>query len=171
MRSMLELGGSHGIDSIAIVQKNPALKAVVFDKPAVIKTTAEIIAEYEMEKRVTVMGGDYETDPLGSGYDLIYAKATLNLLRDNPVPFFEKVYNALNEGGVFISLHDGLTDEDTKPAGEVIAWLSVGLSSTDLSFSRDVIPNALLAAGFKSVQCSPFSFPPGEELDLVIGRK
>jgi hypothetical protein len=150
--------------------KNPDLKGVVFDKPAVVKVTQEIIAEYGMEERVTVMGGNYATDPIGSGYDLIYAKATLNFFKDNLNPLFETIYQALNPGGVFVSVQDGLTHEGTKPPDMVVSWLSTGLSSYDFSLSREAIPNVMLNAGFKSVHTSPFSFPFGE-MDINIGRK
>ncbi len=171
MNTMLELGGGHGMDCIALAMKSPTLTAVVFDNPAVVKVTQEIIAEYDMEERITTMGGDYMTDPIGGGYDLIYAKATLNFFRDNLNPLFEKIYNALNPGGIFISIHDGLTDEGTKPADIVFSWLSTGLSASDLSFARQVIPNAMLAAGFKSVQTAPFPFFMGDTLEFTLGRK
>jgi SAM-dependent methyltransferase len=171
MRKMLELGGAHGMDCIAIAQKNVALTSVVFDNPAVVEVTREIIAEYEMEKRVTVMGGDYATDPIGGGYDLIYAKATLSFFRDNFLPLFKKIYNALSPDGIFISVHDGLTDESTKPTDMVISWLPSGLSTGDLSLDRDMIPDAMLQAGFKSVKIKPLPFPFGENMDMCIGKK
>jgi len=167
MKKMLELGGGHGMDCIAITQKSASLKGIVFDNPAVIKVTREIIAEYDMEKRVTVMEGDYAKDPIGSGYDLIYAKATLSFLKDNFQPLFTKIYHALNPGGVFISVHDGLTEEGTKPADMVISWLPTGLMSRDLSLDRDAIPDAMLQAGFKSVKVTPLPFA----MDMCIGRK
>jgi len=51
------------MDCIAITQRSASLKGVVFDKPAVIKRTREIIAEYEMKDRVIVMEGDYTIRP------------------------------------------------------------------------------------------------------------
>ena len=171
MKKMLELGGAHGMDCIAITQRSPILKSVVFDKPAVTKMTRKIIVEYEMEDRVSVMEGDYTIDPIGSGYDLIYAKATLNFSKDNFHPLFTKIYNALNPGGVFISAHDALTDEGTKPTNMVISWLSTGLSSRDLALDRDVIPDAMLQAGFKTVKIKPIPFFMSESMDMCIGRK
>ncbi len=171
MRKMLELGGAHGMDCIAITQRNPALTSVVFDDPAVIKVTREIIAEYEMEKQITVMGGDYAADPIGSGYDLIYAKATLSFFKDNFEPLFKKIHDALNPGGVFISVHDGLTEESTKPTDMVISWLPTGLSAGDFSLDQDVIPDAMLQAGFKSVKIKSLPFPFGGSMDICIGRK
>ena len=171
MKKMLELGGAHGMDCIAVTQKSASLKGIIFDNPAVIKMTREIIAEYDMEKRVTVMAGDYATDTIGSGYDLIYAKATLSFLKDNFQPLFTKIHHALNPGGVFISVHDGLTEEGTKPADMVISWLPTGLTSRDLSLDRDVIPDAMLQAGFKTVKVKPIPFSMGESMDMCIGRK
>jgi hypothetical protein len=171
MKKMLELGGAHGMDCIAITQRNPDLTGIVFDNPAVIEVTREIIAEYEMEKRVGVMGGDYATDPIGSGYDLIYAKATLSFLKDNFNPLFKKIHEALNPGGIFVSVHDGLTDENTKPTDMVISWLATGLTSGDLTLDRDAIPDAMLQAGFKTVMIKPIPFSMGESMDMCIGRK
>jgi hypothetical protein len=124
-----------------------------------------------MEKRVTVMEGDYGTDPIGSGYDLIYAKATLSFFRDNFNPLFRKIYEALNPGGVFVSVHDGLTDESTKPTDMVVSWLPTGLTSGDFSLDQDMIPDAMLEAGFKTVKIKPIPFSMGESMDMCIGRK
>lgn len=63
MKKMLELGGAHGMDSIATIMKSPALKGVVFDKPAVVENTRRVIAEYQMEDRVSVMGGITRSTP------------------------------------------------------------------------------------------------------------
>ena len=68
-------------------------------------------------------------------------------LKDNFHPLFTKIYHALNPGGLFISVHDGLTHEGTKPGDMVISWLATGLSSRDLSLDRDAIPDAMLQAG------------------------
>ena len=170
MRKMLELGGAHGMDCIATVMQHPTLEGVVFDKPAVVLHTKEVISEYGMEDRVSVLGGDYAEDSIGSGYDLVYAKATLNFMKDNLVPLFEKIHDALNPGGVFISVHDGLTDEKTKPADMVISWLPTGMSSIDFSLERELIPEVMLKSGFKSVQLLPYSFAFGD-MDMVVGRK
>ncbi|MBM9616338.1 hypothetical protein JWJ90_18895 [Desulfobulbus rhabdoformis] len=171
MKKMLELGGAHGMDSIAITGKHPSLKSVVFDKPAVVEVTREIIAEYNMEGRVSVIGGDYATDPIGSEYDLIYAKATLSFFKDNFQPLFAKIYAALKPGGIFVSIHDGLTDECTKPEDMVVSWLPTGLACRDLSLERDSIPDAMLHVGFTTVKITPLPFAMGDSMDMCIGKK
>ncbi|OIQ08052.1 O-methyltransferase [Moorella thermoacetica] len=56
-RTLLDLGGGHGLYAIALCQVNPNLKAVVFDKPHVIACTGEFIWQYGLEDRVIVRGG------------------------------------------------------------------------------------------------------------------
>ncbi len=171
MKKMLELGGGHGMDTIAVTQKSSDLQGIVFDTPGVIKTTRNIIAEYGMETRVSVMEGDYTTDPIGSGYDLIYAKATLSFFKDNLDPILTKIHDVLNPGGVFVSVHDGLTCEGTKPADMVISWLPTGLGFRDMTLERDVIPDAMLKAGFKTVKVTPLDCPLGDSMDMCVGKK
>jgi len=95
----------------------------------------------------------------------------LNFFKDNFHPLFAKIYHALNPGGVFISVHDGLTDEGTKSTDMVISWLPTGLSSRDLSLDGDAIPDAMLGAGFKTVKIKPMPFFMGGAMDMCIGRK
>lgn len=79
---MLDLGGGPGLYCIAMVAEHPSMQAVIFNRPAVVKVTEEFTAEYEMTHRVTNMGGDYVNDSIGKGYDLIWASATLNFVRE-----------------------------------------------------------------------------------------
>jgi len=171
MRKMLDIGGAHGIDCIAVVLRNPELRGVVFDKPPIIKTTREIISEYGLEGRIDVMGGDYTLDPVGTDYDLVYARATFNFIKNNLNPVFKKIYDSLNTGGIFISLHDGLTDENTAPPDMVISWLSSSLSTFDFSFPHDYIADAMLDTGFKNVHTKTIDFPFFGPMDLIIARK
>lgn len=60
------------MDCIAALQKNPDMHGIVFDRPAVVRTIREIILEYGLEDRMTVLAEDYITDPIGSRYDLIH---------------------------------------------------------------------------------------------------
>ena len=45
-----------------MVSEHESMKGTVFDQPAVVKAAEEFIREYELQDRVTVMGGDYLAD-------------------------------------------------------------------------------------------------------------
>ncbi|MEA3323613.1 MAG: methyltransferase [Euryarchaeota archaeon] len=106
---MLDLGGGPGLIGTAIVASHPKMSGTIFDQPDVVKVAQAFIEEYGLDDRMEVMGGDYMTDPIGEGYDLIWAKNTLNFARDDMDSMIAKIYDALNPGGVFISCSEGLT--------------------------------------------------------------
>jgi ubiquinone/menaquinone biosynthesis C-methylase UbiE len=79
----LDLGGGTGIYSIALVQQNPELRAVVFDRPEVLKVAAEMVAEYGVTDCVQLQPGDMFVDPLPAGCDIVLLS---NILHDWDVP-------------------------------------------------------------------------------------
>jgi SAM-dependent methyltransferase len=167
---MLDLGGGPGIIGIAIVSAHPSMKGVIFDRPAVAEVAESFIKEYKMENRIEVLSGDFKHDSIGDGYDLIWASSVLNFVKDNIDPFMKKIFDALNPGGVFISCHDGLTRERTKPEIMVLSWLSVALMGTDMGLDQGFIADSMLRVGFKSVRSRTLDTPIGP-MDLDIGRK
>ncbi|MCE9603615.1 MAG: methyltransferase domain-containing protein [Planctomycetia bacterium] len=80
---LLDLGGGTGIYSIALVQKNPELKAIVFDRPEVLKVAAEMTAAYGVNERVELVPGDMFADPLPTGCDVVLLS---NILHDWDLP-------------------------------------------------------------------------------------
>ena len=169
-KRMLDLGGGPGLLGIAIASAHPSMKSIIFDRPAIVKVAETFIKEYEMEDRMEVMAGDYLSDPIGSGYDLIWASATLNFARYNLDPLIKKIYDALNPGGVFISFQEGLTDERTKPEIMALNSIPTALMGQDMCFNQGEIADSMLRVGFKSVRSRTLDTDWGP-MDLDIGRK
>jgi len=169
-QKMLDLGGGPGLIGIAIVSAHPSMKGVIFDTPAVVKVAETAIKEYEMEDRMEVLGGDFNHDPIGKGYDLIWASNALTFARDDLDPLTKKIYDALNPGGVFISYHEGITHERTKPGIMVLSWLPGALTGQGIEFDQGFIAGSMLRVGFKYVRSRTVDTPFGP-MDLDIGRK
>lgn len=104
-KTLLDLGGGHGLYAIAACQKNPGLHAVIFDKPHVIDLTREFIRHYGMEDRISVMAGDIVTDDPGSGYDIVIISHLLYKFRAELPSIFKKVEASLKPHGLFVSNH------------------------------------------------------------------
>lgn len=170
MRKMLDLGGGPGLMGIAILSRHPSMEAVLFDQPAVVNVTKEFIAEYGLSERMTTIDGDYLNDPIGSGYDLVLASCTLNFAKDCMDEMVKKIYNALNPGGVFVSLHDGMYNEGTAPAVHVLNMMSSAISGYNCSLRKGLIADATLNAGFQSVRAQSVRLDVGL-FDLDIARK
>ncbi len=150
---ILDLGGGNGVIGLAVAQKHPSLQCVVFEQGAVCKVIHEVITEYGAEDRVSAMAGNYMEDPIGDGYDFIMANFTLNFYRDNMDAVMEKICKALNPGGLFFVLSDGMNKDKTAPASSVLSWLSTSLMQQDMVFEHDEIEHRMLKAGFATTQC------------------
>jgi hypothetical protein len=84
-------------------------------------------------------------------------------------PIIQKIYDALNPGGIFISLHDGLTNEMTKPEIMQLSWMTVGMLGMDLALKQGFIAKAMLRVGFKSVRTLTLDTPFGPmDMDIAI---
>lgn len=82
-RVLLDPGGGTGIYSIACLQKYSALRAIVWDRPEVLKVTREMAAEYGVADRLRCVPGDMFRDPVPEGADAILLS---NVLHDWDVP-------------------------------------------------------------------------------------
>jgi hypothetical protein len=169
-KNMLDLGGGPGLIGTAIVASHPGMSGVIFDQPAVVKVAQTFVREYGLEDRMEVMGGDYTTDPIGEGYDLIWTKNTLNFARDDMDSMVAKIYDALSPGGVFISCAEGLTHERTKPDKHVLSMISLSLMGQDMCFDQGEIADSMLRIGFRSIRSRMLVTDWGP-MDLDIGRK
>lgn len=171
---MLDMGAGPGIIGIAVASAHPSLRCVLFDQPAVCRVTDRVIAEYGVEDRAETMRGDYTQDPIGDGYDFVMANYTLNFYHDTLDSIVRKVHDALNPGGLFMVLSDGLTREKTQPAASVLAWLAPTLQGSDMAFERGTVARAMLRAGFASTESrmlDDIEMEAHGPVDMIVGRK
>lgn len=166
----LFLDGGPGLVGMTIVASHPSMKGVIFDKPAIVKVANTFIKECEIEDRMGVLAGDYNYDSIGEEYDLIWASNALNFGKDNMDSLVKKIYDALNPGGVFMVLHEGLTHERTKPDTHVLCMLFIALMGQDMCFDQGFIADSMLRVGFKSVRSCTLDTNWGP-MDLDIARK
>ncbi|MBP2133069.1 SAM-dependent methyltransferase [Methanomicrobium sp. W14] len=168
-KHMLDLGGGPGLMGMAVLSRHKSMTGVVFDQPAVAKVAEEFIAGYDMSKRMTAAGGDYIRDDFGDGYDLILCSCTLNFALWCMDEIVEKIYNALNPGGVFVSLHDGICDEGTAPEYHVLNMMSSALSGFNCGIKKGLIASSMKKAGFKEVNSREVSLDVGPfDLDIAV---
>ena len=126
-RKMLDLGGSHGLYTVAICQLHSRLKGVVFDLPEISNITTNYLHLYGMQQQVSVMGGDLFDDPLGEGYDLVLAVNVLHGSPDKIRQALRKIYRAMNNEGVAFFQHRYLDRKRTSPRRSVLFQLQRSL--------------------------------------------
>jgi hypothetical protein len=98
-RKMVDLGGGHGLYSIALTGQNENLKAFVFDLPQVTEHTKKYAEKYGTDQ-VDVIPGNFFTDEIGTEYDIVFS----SLNPGGKVPdLIPKIVSALKTGGVFVN--------------------------------------------------------------------
>ena len=100
-KTLLDLGGGHGLYATAFTKANPGLVADVYDFPNVVKDTKKYLDKHCAD-RVGIIPGNYFTDQIEKKYDIIFFAYNPGGKKPELVP---KIYESLNEGGIFISKH------------------------------------------------------------------
>lgn len=172
-RKMMDLGGGPGAYCMVFVSEHPDMEGVVFDQPGVAAEAAEIISEYGLQERIKTQPGNYMTDDkFGEGYDFVWSSATLNFAKGQLTPLFKKIYKALSPGGVFASFHPVICGSGEESWEMVVGFAPHAMLGVDMQFYDDEISNAMLAAGFQTVQSKDIrTFHGIQRLDVARKSK
>jgi SAM-dependent methyltransferase len=110
-RGLLDIGGGSGTYTMAFLEKNPDMRAVIFDFPGVLDLARKRIADTSFADRVSFSSGDFYHDELPEGCDLALLSAIIhqNSLQEN-TDLFRKIYRALAPGGCVL-IRDHIMDE------------------------------------------------------------
>lgn len=104
-RTLLDVGGGTGIYSIACLQANPRLRAIVWDRPEVLKVAREFAEAHGVLDRMEFETGDMFVDPVPTADAMLLS----NILHDWDVPecrkLIQRLADVLSPGGRLI-IHD-----------------------------------------------------------------
>jgi len=165
VRRVLDLGAGSETLALRIIDQRPQRTVTVLDLPPLAARIAGAV-----DDRVRVISGDFNETDLGGPHDLIWASMTLYFARDLTT-VLRKARQALAAGGVFVSLHEGLTRQRTAPESHVIGRLVPALRGVNVSFEHGQIATALRQAGFAEVESRQVATPFGLiELDVARGE-
>lgn len=148
-RRLIDLGGSHGLHASAFCKRYPQLSATVMDLPEALANTGKTIAEAGLTGRVTLRHGNFLTDPIGDGYDVVLLfEIVHNHTPSENAQLIKRAAEGLNPGGVVIVLED-LKRETPDPHNAAFS-LAMFACSGDRTYSYDEITGWFAAAGLKS---------------------
>ena len=169
---MLDIGGSHGLYSIEICKRHPALTSTILELPGAIESASVIAKRYDKTGRVKHVAGDALTDDLGTNeYDLVLINNLVHhFTADQNRTLALKVAHALKPRGV-CAIGD-MIRAATPGEGGVIAstfGLFFSLTSSSGNWSSPEIESWQKAAGLTPKKTVAAMSIPGWK--MIIARK
>ena len=168
-RSLLDLGGGTGAMALSLCALYPALRATVFDVPAVADAAREYVEAERLADRVTVVEGNFKSDPLPDGYDVALLANLLSVSSEETNrALLRRLHAQLPEGGAVILSGWILDDGRTSPTIPVLFCLQdIGWYAPDVERSAGTYLAWLREAGFRDVEHRALTPPTS----VVVGRK
>lgn len=165
---LLDVGGGTGLYSIALLQRFPQLKAIVLDRPEVLKIAAEFAARHDLSARLELLPGDMFTADLPGDCDAILLS---NILHDWDEPqcaeLISKCAAALPAGGQLL-IHDVFLNDDLAGPLPLALYSAALFTLTEgRAYSAAEYGRWLEAAGLKCTDIEPTHIHCG----LITGYK
>jgi len=148
-RRLLDVGGSHGLYSVAICRRHAGLAAEILELPAAIAHAAPLLAREKMGARVRHVAGDAREELGDASYDVVLvANLVHHFAEEENRGLATRAYRALVPGGTFVVL-----DIERGRGGVMGGMMDLYFSLTSASgtWTADEIAGWQRAAGFRAL--------------------
>lgn len=165
-RRLIDVGGGPGTYTIAFLKASPRLCATLFDRPGVIEMARERIGQAGLLERVTLVPGDFYTDPLPPGHDLAFVSAIIHM--NSPaqnLDLYRKIYDALEPGGRIVIRDHVMEPDRIRPRSGAIFAINMLVNTVGGgTYTCAEIADGLTQAGFTRVRL----IQQGERMDALV---
>jgi hypothetical protein len=157
-RTIVDVGGAHGVLLAAVLHANPHARGILFDLPHVIETAAPTIEAHGVADRVELAAGDFFA-AVPAGADLHILKTIVHDWDDaHAAQILTNCHRALNPGGKIL-LVELVVPPDNQPSAVQPMDLNMlvmlgGRERTEAEFA-----GLLAGAGFRLDRVSPTHSP------------
>ena len=105
-RTMCDIGGNHGLYTMAVLDRNEELRGAICDLPAVAGQLRARCERLGFGDRVDAVGLDFRTEELPDGpYDLVLTSHILYAFMEDLGATLGRIADSLRPGGWFVSHH------------------------------------------------------------------
>lgn len=167
---LLDLGGGPGTYAIHFCKANPALQAVIYDRPTTESFARQTVAQFGLSERIDFETGDFNSDPIADGsYDVAWLS---HILHSNSLEqcykIIRKCVSVMQKGGL-IFIHDFILN-DNKDGPEFPALFSLNMLLADnggRAYSQKEIFDMLENSGVR--QPKRHSFKAKNDSSIIYG--
>lgn len=151
---LLDAGGGVGTYAAALLQRAPAARAVLVERPAVLALAREEMAALGALERIELREGDLFTDDLGQGHQIVLLCNVLHLYNEvRCAALVERAARSLRCGGEVVVKDLRVTPERSGSAAGLYFALNMALYTQGGDVhDTDVLRGLLLRAGLREVK-------------------
>lgn len=169
IKRVLDLGGATGLLGLAAIGDQTDRTGVLFDRfPQTV--VQESISLAGLEGRAESACGDFLSDSIGSGYDLIMAISVMLFAKGRMEKLLKKCYDALNPGGVLLVVGEAIAPDHTDPWDMVMGYLPYYFQGMDMGVLKNEVSDAAMRVGFTKCEKRTERLCSGTQ-DIDIIRK
>lgn len=169
--AMCDIGGNHGLFTMGVLSRNPAMTGTILDLPAVADQARERCREAGFAGRIETRGFDFHTDPLPeAAFDLVLTSHVLYMFKRDLATAAARIGAGLRPGGWFVSHHyAGRLEGDKADKGTALELLTRLAGYPSHFIEKEELAEALAGAGFTDIVSSPVA--PGRLGLITTARK
>ena len=166
-RRMVDLGGATGHLALAACERNPDLRAVVFDLPAVSESARVYARSSIASQRIEVAAGDFFRDELPDGDLFALGRILHDWPEDKIRALLARIYQRLPAGGAILIAEKLLCEDKSGPISAQLQSLNMLMCTEGKERTLTEYRRLLEGAGFRNVQ----GRVTGSTLDAVLAGK
>jgi 2-polyprenyl-3-methyl-5-hydroxy-6-metoxy-1,4-benzoquinol methylase len=166
VKRVLDLGGGPGTYSMALAIKGK--EVTIMDFPETLKIAKRLFDKAGISKKITLLSGDFMSDEMGRGYDLIFISQILHAYDDEGcISLLKKCFQSLNPGGRVVVQEFTLDESKTSPFhGAIFAINMLVNTPGGRTYTPKEMSSWMKKTGFRDIKTTFL-----EETVLVEGQK
>lgn len=152
-QTMCDIGGNHGLFTMSVLDRNPAMTGVIFDQPAVAEQANAQCRAAGYDGRIEAREFDFRSDELPeAAFDLALTSHVLYVVKSDLPAALARIAGGLKPGGWFVSHHyAGRLDGEVSTQANALELMTRLAGYPSHFVERDELEAALSGAGFTEV--------------------
>jgi hypothetical protein len=130
-KTLTDVGGSAGMLSLMVMQRQPHMACTTFDLPAIAPIANETIAQYGLNGSVKVVSGDFFVDALPAADMITMGNILHDWNEETKLILMQKAYDALPTGGAFVAIESIIDDQRNQNVFGMLMSLNMLIETGD----------------------------------------
>ena len=151
-KSTIDLGGALGVLSCKMKTKYPEMHCITYDLPFVQEFAEEYLANEGFANKNQVISGDFFHDEWPKTDVVFMGNILHDWDYDSKVMLLKKVYDNLNEGGLFICSEEFIDDNREKFNTGMVVSLAMIVKTLGYNMTPSEFADLSKEVGFKKVE-------------------